>query len=105
MQIQDGATRLHQLPLLLGTGRQPIPQELFVFMHEMPELSFLCRQSVEFLDVEFAKLFNVDGSTVSVGSVVELGIVLVDIGLFGVVEPVPLQVSACVLISKLPRSM
>ena len=57
-------------------------------MDQMLQLSILCRQSVQLVDVEFAKLFDVQGSSVSVRHVVELGVVLVHLGLFGIIKPI-----------------
>jgi hypothetical protein len=57
-------------------------------VHEVVQLPVLSRQSVQLVDVELAELFNVHGPALFVGLVVELGIVLVDFGLFGVVEAV-----------------
>lgn len=57
-------------------------------MHEVLQLSVLRGQRVKLVDVELAELFDVDRSTVLVGTVVELWVVLVDFFLFGVVESV-----------------
>jgi len=88
MQIQNRATRLDQFPLLLRTSRQSILLKLLVLMNEMFELPLLGGERVELVDVEFAKLLNVDGSTFFVLAMVELGVVFVDFTLFGVVEAV-----------------
>ena len=47
------------------------------------------RERVELVDVELAELLNVYRPPVLVGAVVELRVVLVDLGLLGVVEAVP----------------
>lgn len=57
-------------------------------MNEMFELPLLGGERVELVDVEFAKLLNVDGSTFFVLAMVKLGVVFVDFTLFGVVEAV-----------------
>ena len=57
-------------------------------MNEMLQLSLLGGQSVQLVDVEFTELLNVDRSTILVGTVIELGVVLVDLGLFRVVESI-----------------
>ncbi len=57
-------------------------------MNEVLELTILRGDRVQLVDIEFTKLFNVNGSSVSIGSVVELWIVLVNFGLLGVVESV-----------------
>lgn len=54
----------------------------------MLELTLLCRQRIELVVVELAELLNVDGSTLFVGFVVELGVVLVDLGSLVVVVAV-----------------
>jgi len=57
-------------------------------MDEMVDLSILGGERVELVDVEFAELFDVDGTAVTVLTMVELRVVLVDVALFGVVVAV-----------------
>lgn len=55
----------------------------------MQDLAVLGGDLVQCVDIELAELLNVDWSAVLVGLVVELGVVLVDLGCLGVVEAVP----------------
>jgi hypothetical protein len=57
-------------------------------INEVFQLPILGSERVELVNVEFPELFDVDGSTGFVGSVVELGIVFVDGGTFWVVVAV-----------------
>ncbi len=57
-------------------------------MDQVPELSLLGGEGVELVDVELAELFDVDRTTISVLSVVELGVISCHFALFGVVEAV-----------------
>ena len=64
LQIHDRATCLDQLSTGIRASRQSVTEELFVFGHEVLQLTFLSGQGVELADVELAKTFDVDGSTV-----------------------------------------
>ena len=76
------------MALVGGTSRQAVLEELFILVHQVVQLAVLRRQGVQLVDVELAELFNVYGPALFVGLVVELGVVFVDFGLFGVVEAV-----------------
>ena len=84
-QVQDRTRSLDQVPLFCRTSRQAVLEEFLVFMYEVVQLPVLVREGVQLVDVQFAQLFNVHWSALFVGLVVELGIVFVDVGLFGVV--------------------
>jgi hypothetical protein len=89
MQIHDRTTRLDRLSNLLTARWQPIPEHTFILVYQVFELPVLCCQCVKFWDIEFTELLDVNGSPFTVGSVIVLGVVLVDLCLFGVFEAVP----------------
>lgn len=93
MQVEDSARSLDQLVLLSGAGWEVDTEELLVFADEVLELALLGGDLVESVNVEFAKLLDVDWATVIVGLVVVLGVVLVDLGSLGVVKAVPTRQS------------
>lgn len=91
------------MALVGGTSRQAVLEKLFILVHQVVQLAVLRRQGVQLVDVELAELFNVYGPALFVGLVVELGVVFVDFGLFGVVEAVA-ALSAPVSPSYVPAS-
>ena len=88
MQVEDGARGFDQVAGLFGACGEAIFEEAFVFVHEVFQLAFLRCERVEFVNVEFAELLNVDGSALAVDLVVELGVVFDYLGLFGIVKAV-----------------
>ena len=88
MQIQNRATRLDQIPLLLATRWQTILQELFVLVNQVFQLPVLRCQGPNLRHVDVPHSLNVDWSAVAINSVVKLRIVLVHSRSFGVVEAV-----------------
>jgi hypothetical protein len=85
VEVHDGAARLNELPLELGTDRQPLAQKLFILDLAIPigvrvgelaththvntyrkvlEHALLRGDFVELLDVDFAELLDVDGPAV-----------------------------------------
>ena len=88
MQVEDGARGFDQVAGLFGACGEAIFEEAFVFVHEMFQLAFLRCERVEFVNVEFAELLDVDGSALAVDLVIELGVVFDYLGLFGIVKAV-----------------
>lgn len=80
----------------LTTRRQPVPEESLVLIYQVLKLTILGSKCVQLVVVEFTELFDVDWSALSVGFVVELGIVLVDLGSFMIVISVTKKLSAII---------
>ena len=63
-QVHDRAARLQQRAGLARTRRQPRVRHLFVFHHQVLQHPLRRRDLVHGVEVDFAELFDVDGSAV-----------------------------------------
>ncbi len=72
-QVHDGAAGLEQGAGFAGTCGQARVGDLFVFDDEVLQHAFGRRDLVHGVEVDFAELFDVDGSAVLVGSVSKRG--------------------------------
>lgn len=88
LKVHDGAGSLDELLLVSGADGKTFSLELFVLDDELLDLTFWSGDLVKSLEIELAELLNVDRTTVFVSLVVVLGIVLIDLLLFGVLERV-----------------
>ena len=64
MEIKDRARRFYGVADNLGASGEAVFDELLVFVHQPLQLTLLCGDSVEGLDVEETQPFNVYRSTI-----------------------------------------